>query len=166
MVLEARGLDVTPSIIGRLRDVGDTDTIAMLEVILRDFSLRTITPLVKRLVITLVVSALAFMATAWLLPNITVDRFLDGVIVVIVRFVHAVLDAACPRGIGVGLEPGGVAHELVDAAVGAAHHAGRPDCLDRALHGDLRHRQRGGVSSLCLDHLFGRCCFFGTDIIE
>ena len=39
--------------------------------------------LVKRLLITLVVSAIAFMATAWLLPSITVDRILDGVIVVI-----------------------------------------------------------------------------------
>ncbi|MEQ1438205.1 ferritin-like domain-containing protein [Fontimonas sp. SYSU GA230001] len=35
-VLEARGLDVTPSIIRRLRDVGDTDSIAVLEVILRE----------------------------------------------------------------------------------------------------------------------------------
>jgi uncharacterized ferritin-like protein (DUF455 family) len=35
-VLEARGLDVTPSIIGRLRDVGDSGTIAVLEVILRE----------------------------------------------------------------------------------------------------------------------------------
>ncbi len=35
--------------------------------------------LVKRLVITLVVSAIAFWLTAWLLPNITVDRFLSGV---------------------------------------------------------------------------------------
>lgn len=35
-VLEARGLDVTPSIIGRLRDVGDPDSIAVLEVILRE----------------------------------------------------------------------------------------------------------------------------------
>ena len=40
--------------------------------------------LFKRLVITLVVSSIAFLLTAWLLPNITVDRLLDGVIVVIV----------------------------------------------------------------------------------
>ncbi|HEX4894777.1 MAG TPA: ferritin-like domain-containing protein [Solimonas sp.] len=35
-VLEARGLDVTPGMIQRLRDVGDPDTIAVLEVILRE----------------------------------------------------------------------------------------------------------------------------------
>lgn len=35
-VLEARGLDVTPGMIARLRDVGDTRTIAILEVILRE----------------------------------------------------------------------------------------------------------------------------------
>ncbi len=40
--------------------------------------------LVKRLVITLVVSAIAFWVTAELLPNITVDRFLTGVTVVVV----------------------------------------------------------------------------------
>ena len=40
--------------------------------------------LLKRLLITLVVSTLAFLATAFLLPNIIVDRALDGVIVVIV----------------------------------------------------------------------------------
>lgn len=39
--------------------------------------------LAKRLVITLVVSAVAFWLTAWLLPNITIDRFLDGVLVVV-----------------------------------------------------------------------------------
>jgi len=35
-VLEARGLDVTPGLIERLRDVGDTASIAVLEVILRE----------------------------------------------------------------------------------------------------------------------------------
>ncbi len=39
--------------------------------------------LIKRLLITLVVSAIAFAVTAWLLPNITVDRIVDGVYVVI-----------------------------------------------------------------------------------
>jgi uncharacterized membrane protein YvlD (DUF360 family) len=39
--------------------------------------------LIKRLVITLFVSSISFMVAAWLLPNITVDRFLDGVIVVV-----------------------------------------------------------------------------------
>jgi uncharacterized membrane protein YvlD (DUF360 family) len=46
--------------------------------------------LLKRLVITLVVSALAFAATAWLLPGITIDRLLDGVFVVVVM---AILNA-------------------------------------------------------------------------
>ncbi len=40
--------------------------------------------LLRRLIITLLVSAIAFTITAWLLPGITIDRFLDGVIVVIV----------------------------------------------------------------------------------
>ncbi len=35
-VLEARGLDVTPGIINRLRQIGDEKTIAILEVIMRD----------------------------------------------------------------------------------------------------------------------------------
>ena len=35
-VLEARGLDVTPNIINRLRQIGDEKTIAILEVIMRD----------------------------------------------------------------------------------------------------------------------------------
>lgn len=35
-VLEARGLDVTPGMIHRLREVGDTQTVAVLEVILRE----------------------------------------------------------------------------------------------------------------------------------
>jgi uncharacterized ferritin-like protein (DUF455 family) len=35
-VLEARGLDVTPGMIERLRSVGDTDTVAALEVILEE----------------------------------------------------------------------------------------------------------------------------------
>lgn len=35
-VLEARGLDVTPGMIDRLRAVGDTETVAVLEVILRE----------------------------------------------------------------------------------------------------------------------------------
>src|SRR5690606_9942139 len=35
-VLEARGLDVTPGMISRLRDMGDTDTVAILELILRE----------------------------------------------------------------------------------------------------------------------------------
>lgn len=35
-VLEARGLDVTPGMIQRLRDVGDHETVAALEIILRD----------------------------------------------------------------------------------------------------------------------------------
>src|SRR4051812_22613378 len=39
--------------------------------------------LVKRLVITLVVSSVSFMATAWLLPRMTVDSLMDGVLAVI-----------------------------------------------------------------------------------
>jgi uncharacterized ferritin-like protein (DUF455 family) len=35
-VLEARGLDVTPAMIGRLQAVGDSQTVAALEVILRE----------------------------------------------------------------------------------------------------------------------------------
>ena len=35
-VLEARGLDVTPGMIDRLNSVGDTKTVAILEIILRD----------------------------------------------------------------------------------------------------------------------------------
>ncbi len=35
-VLEARGLDVTPSMMERLREVGDADSVAILEIILRD----------------------------------------------------------------------------------------------------------------------------------
>ena len=35
-MLEARGLDVTPGMIARLRRVGDEDTVALLEIILRD----------------------------------------------------------------------------------------------------------------------------------
>ena len=35
-VLEARGLDVTPNLINRLREVGDLDTMAVLEVILSE----------------------------------------------------------------------------------------------------------------------------------
>ena len=35
-VLEARGLDVTPGMIARLRMVGDEETVALLEIILRD----------------------------------------------------------------------------------------------------------------------------------
>jgi uncharacterized ferritin-like protein (DUF455 family) len=35
-VLEARGLDVTPGMIQRLREVGDSDTISVLEVILAE----------------------------------------------------------------------------------------------------------------------------------
>jgi len=35
-VLEARGLDVTPGMIERLRHLGDTHTVAILEVILRE----------------------------------------------------------------------------------------------------------------------------------
>ena len=40
--------------------------------------------LLKRLIITLVVSTISFGVTVWLLPNIYWDRFLDGVIVVVV----------------------------------------------------------------------------------
>ena len=35
-VMEARGLDVTPEIINRLREIGDTAAVAILEIILRD----------------------------------------------------------------------------------------------------------------------------------
>jgi uncharacterized ferritin-like protein (DUF455 family) len=35
-VLEARGLDVTPGMMERLREVGDTETVAVLEIILHD----------------------------------------------------------------------------------------------------------------------------------
>ena len=34
--------------------------------------------LAKRLLITLVVGTIAFAATAWLLPSITIDRTIDG----------------------------------------------------------------------------------------
>jgi uncharacterized membrane protein YvlD (DUF360 family) len=40
--------------------------------------------LIKRLLITLAVSAISFWLTAWILPNVTADRFIDGVVVVIV----------------------------------------------------------------------------------
>jgi len=51
--------------------------------------------LIKRLLITLVVSAIAFWATAWLIPSITVDRFLDGVLVVVIMaLLNAVLRTA------------------------------------------------------------------------
>jgi uncharacterized membrane protein YvlD (DUF360 family) len=46
--------------------------------------------LLKRLVITLVVATISFAATAWLLPNVSTDRVLDAVIVVIVM---AILNA-------------------------------------------------------------------------
>ena len=46
--------------------------------------------LAKRLIITLVVATISFAATAWLLPNVTTDRVLDAVLVVIVM---AVLNA-------------------------------------------------------------------------
>lgn len=36
LILEARGLDVTPSLLERLQDVGDADTAAILEIIYRD----------------------------------------------------------------------------------------------------------------------------------
>jgi uncharacterized membrane protein YvlD (DUF360 family) len=39
--------------------------------------------LLKRLLITLVVAALSFVATAWLLPRLTVDRFIDAVVAVV-----------------------------------------------------------------------------------
>jgi uncharacterized ferritin-like protein (DUF455 family) len=35
-VLEARGLDVTPGMMARLRSAGDEETVALLEIILRD----------------------------------------------------------------------------------------------------------------------------------
>ncbi len=47
--------------------------------------------LIKRLLIVLVVSALSVVATAWLLPNVTVARFMDAVVFVIVM---ALLNAA------------------------------------------------------------------------
>lgn len=40
--------------------------------------------LVKRLLVTLIVGAVSFWLTAWLLPGITVDRLLDAIVVVIV----------------------------------------------------------------------------------
>ena len=46
--------------------------------------------LVKRLLVTLLVSAFAFYATAWLMPSIALDRFVDGVLVVILM---AILNA-------------------------------------------------------------------------
>ena len=46
--------------------------------------------LLKRLLITLVVATISFALTAWLLPNITTDRALDAVFVVIVM---AILNA-------------------------------------------------------------------------
>src|SRR5262245_12585691 len=39
--------------------------------------------LLKRLFITLLVAALSFAATAWLLPRLTVDRFVDAIVAVI-----------------------------------------------------------------------------------
>ena len=46
--------------------------------------------LVKRLLITLLVSAVAFYLTAWIVPGITLDRFIDGVLVIVVM---AILNA-------------------------------------------------------------------------
>ncbi len=39
--------------------------------------------LIKRLAITLIVATVSFMATAWILPRLTVDRVIDGVIAVV-----------------------------------------------------------------------------------
>ena len=50
--------------------------------------------LLKRLLITLVVATISFALTAWLLPNITTDRALDAVVVVIVM---AILNAVVNR---------------------------------------------------------------------
>jgi uncharacterized membrane protein YvlD (DUF360 family) len=61
--------------------------------------------LIKRLVVTLVVSAIAFYATAWLMPSITIDRFLDGVLVVVLMALlnavirPAVLALVAPRSL-------------------------------------------------------------------
>ena len=61
--------------------------------------------LLKRLLITLIVSTVAFLATAWLLPGIHVDRLLDGVIVVIAMALlnalvrPAVLAIVAPRSL-------------------------------------------------------------------
>jgi len=61
--------------------------------------------LVKRLVVTLVVSAVAFYVTAWLMPSITIDRFLDGVLVVVLMAIlnavirPAVLALVAPRSL-------------------------------------------------------------------
>jgi uncharacterized membrane protein YvlD (DUF360 family) len=51
--------------------------------------------LLKRLIVTLVVSAIAFYVTAWLMPSITIDRFLDGVfVVVLMALLNAVIRPA------------------------------------------------------------------------
>ena len=61
--------------------------------------------LIKRLVVTLVVSAIAFYVTAWLMPSITIDRFLDGVLVVVLMAIlnavirPAVLALVAPRSL-------------------------------------------------------------------
>jgi uncharacterized membrane protein YvlD (DUF360 family) len=61
--------------------------------------------LLKRLVVTLVVSAIAFYVTAWLMPSITIDRFLDGVLVVVLMALlnavirPAVLALVAPRSL-------------------------------------------------------------------
>ena len=39
--------------------------------------------LLKRLLITLVVATVSFLATAWILPRLTVDRFVDAAVAVI-----------------------------------------------------------------------------------
>src|SRR4249919_2968518 len=61
--------------------------------------------LFKRLVITLLVSAISFWLTGLLLPSITIDRFLDGAVVVIVMAVFnavvrpVVLALVAPRSL-------------------------------------------------------------------
>src|SRR5258705_2145546 len=52
--------------------------------------------LLRRLVITLVVATVSFLATDWLLPRMTIDRPIDAVLAVI--FI-ALFNAAIPPGI-------------------------------------------------------------------
>ena len=67
--------------------------------------------LLKRLIITLVVAAISFLATAWLLPRIAIDRPLDAVIAVILI---ALLDGN-PAG---DPDPGGT--RVVDPELGSS----------------------------------------------
>ena len=58
--------------------------------------------LLKRLVITLVVATISFLATAWLLPRMTIDRPLDAVIaVILIALFNAIVRPGGPHVRGV-----------------------------------------------------------------